>query len=145
MDHILAPILVPILASARALPFAASYIALLIMLGLVLGFRVVQVRRAERISLGDNDNPALRRRIRAHGNFSEYAPLLIGALVMLPLLGAPELLVHLVGATGVCGRIVHAIALTKGDQMLRFRVIGMVMTITALAVGALALPVLAWR
>lgn len=129
---------------APSLAFAASYVAVLILLGLVLTFRVVGVRRAARISLGDGENPELRKRIRAHGNFAEQAPWIALALVLLPFVGAREWLVHLVGVSGITGRIVHAIAVSKGDSLLRFRVIGMVLTTFALTAAGVALLVLAW-
>jgi uncharacterized protein len=132
-------------AQAQALAFSASYVAVLVLMAVFLGLRVALMRKAERISLGDGANSALNRRIRAHGNFSEYAPLLIGVLIVLPLVGAREWLVHLVGATGLTGRILHAIAVTTGDSLLRYRALGMVMTLAALIIGALALLVLAWR
>ena len=128
-----------------ALAFSATYVAALIVLGIVLTFRVVMVRRAARISLGDGANPALLRRIRAHGNFAEQVPLVLAVLVVLPLLGAREWMVHLVGASALTGRILHAIAVSKGDHALKFRVLGMVLTFTAQALGALLLLFLAWR
>jgi uncharacterized membrane protein YecN with MAPEG domain len=139
MDKIIAP------ASPLPLSFVASYIAALILLGITLTIRVVMVRRSALISLGDGDNNELRKRIRAHGNFCEHAPLMMAALVLLPLLGAREWMVHLVGACGLSGRILHAIAISGGNRLMRFRVIGMVLTITALSAGAGLLLLLAWR
>jgi uncharacterized membrane protein YecN with MAPEG domain len=46
--------------------------------------------------------------------------------------------------SGITGRIVHAIAVSKGDSLLRFRVIGMVLTTFALTAAGVALLVLAW-
>jgi uncharacterized protein len=139
MDKIISP------ASTLPLSFSASYIAALILLGFVLTFRVVQVRRSARISLGDGENSDLRKRIRAHGNFSEHAPLIIAVLVLLPLLGAKEWMVHLVGACGLTGRILHAIAVSGGDQLLRHRVRGMMLTFAAQIFGVGLLLFLAWR
>ncbi|MGZ9080482.1 MAG: MAPEG family protein, partial [Burkholderiales bacterium] len=51
------------------------YAALLGLWLLVLSLRVVQQRRAARVSLGDGGNTALQRAIRAQGNFVEYVPL----------------------------------------------------------------------
>ncbi|MCA0406921.1 MAG: MAPEG family protein [Proteobacteria bacterium] len=137
MDKLIAP--------AQSLAFSASYIAVLILLGVILTFRVVFVRRSARISLGDGDNTELRKRIRAHGNFAEQAPWIALALIVLPFLGAREWMVHLVGVTGVTGRILHAIAVSKGDSLLKYRVMGMVLTTGALVLGALLLLVCAWR
>lgn len=42
-----------------------------------LSLRVSQVRRAERVSVGDGGNERVLRRMRAHANFAENAPLLL--------------------------------------------------------------------
>ena len=139
MDKIIPP------TSSLPLAFAASYVAVLVLLGIVLTIRVIRVRRSALVSLGDGDNSELRKRIRAHGNFSEHTPLIMAALVLLPLLGASEWMVHLVGACGLTGRILHALALSKGSALMRFRVLGMVLTFAAQFSGAVLLLFLAWR
>lgn len=131
--------------SGHTLGIAASYVAALIVLGVVLALRVIVVRRAEKIGLGDGENRTLTRRIRAHGNFSEYAPLLMIAVLALPLLGAKEWLVHLVGGMGLLGRVLHGIGLTQTGGASLPRVGGMLLTLFALLIGAGALLALAWR
>lgn len=132
-------------ASPQALAFAASYTALLALMGFILTVRVILVRRGEKIALGDGANRLLLKRIRAHGNFCENAPFLIAILILLALLSSPEWLVHLVGLMGLTGRVLHAIGLSKTSGPSFGRVAGMVLTFGALIVGALALLVLAWR
>lgn len=131
--------------SGHTLGIAASYVAVLVLIGIVLAVRVIVVRRAQKIGLGDGEDRVLRRRIRAHGNFSEYAPLLMILLIALPLLGAKEGMIHLVGGMGLLGRVLHAIGLSRTGGASLPRVGGMVLTLLALAIGAIALPVLAWR
>lgn len=137
MDKIIAP--------AQSLAFSASYIAVLIVLGIALTWRVVMVRHAAQVSLGDGQNPELLKRIRAHGNFAEHAPWIALPLLVLPFIGASEIFIHIIGATGVTGRILHAIAVSKGNAMLRFRAAGMIMTFAAQGLGALFLLFFAWR
>lgn len=139
MDKLVQP------GATQALAFAASYTALLVLLGLGLAFRVVAIRRARRIGIGDGGDAMLARRIRAHGNFSEYAPILMVLLIGLALVGAPEWLVHLIGIPALLGRILHAIGLTRSASANWQRIGGMVLTIGAMATGAMALVVLAWR
>lgn len=131
--------------ATQSLAFAASYVAVLVLVGLVLAVRVINMRRSQRIGLGDGDDRDLRRRIRAHGNFSEYAPLLAIVVLALPLLGAREWLVHAIALPGIVGRILHAIGLSRSGGPSLGRVGGMVLTLVSLAAGALALLVLAWR
>lgn len=128
----------------NALAFAASYVALLVLLGVVLTVRVVLIRRGEKIGIGDGNNRELAKRIRVHGNFCENAPFMVAILILLPLLGAKEWLIHLIGLPALTGRIMHAIGLgrTAGSSM--GRVGGMVLTFFALVTGAIALLVLAW-
>lgn len=129
----------------NALSFAASYVAVLILLGVVLTFRVVLMRRAEKIGIGDGGNRELAKRIRVHGNFCEQAPLIFVLMVLLPLLGAREWLVHVVGLSALTGRVLHAVGLGKSSGATFGRAVGMVLTTTALVVGAVSLLVLAWR
>ena len=130
--------------AAEALAFSATYSALLVLLGIALAVRVIGVRRSERIGIGDGGSKELARRIRCHGNYSEYAPLLIGLLILLPLLGAKAWLVHLVGLMGLVGRVAHAYGLSQSAGTTFGRLGGMILTFTALGIGAIALLVLAW-
>lgn len=132
------------IGASPALGFAVSYIAVLVLLGVVLAWRVIGIRRSQKIGLGDGEDKVLRRRIRAHGNFSEYAPLLIGLLLALSLVGAKEWAIHLVGLTGVVGRILHAIGLSQSGGASFPRVGGMILTLSALVIGALLTLVFAW-
>jgi uncharacterized protein len=125
------------------LTLAALYAACLILIGLLLAARVIIVRRSRRIGIGDGADHQLAKRIRAHGNFSEYAPLLILTLMLLALLNAPHWLLHLIGLMGVIGRAAHAYGLSTTSGPSIGRVGGMVLTLTALALGALALLSLA--
>lgn len=132
-------------AAPNALAFAASYIALLVLLGVVLTARVIMVRRSEKIGIGDGNNRELAKRIRAHGNFCETAPIGAGILILLPLLGGREWLVHLVGLMLLVGRIMHAFGISRTAGSSLGRVGGMVLTLFSLSIGAIALLVLAWR
>ncbi len=132
------------IGSGQSLAVAASYIATLILLGVVLAVRVVAIRLAQKIGLGDGEDRVLRCRIRAHGNYSEYAPLLLILLIALPLLGAKEWLIHLVGLTGLVGRVLHAIGITRSGGASLPRASGIVLTFAALLIGAVALVILAW-
>ncbi len=64
------------------MPITAFYAALLAVLFLVLSFRVIGVRRGQRVEIGDGGDKELLRRMRVHANFAEYVPL---ALVLLAL------------------------------------------------------------
>lgn len=132
------------IGEGRELGVAATYVALLILLGFVLAVRVIAVRRAQKIGLGDGDDRQLMKRIRCHGNFSEYAPLLIAILILMPLLGAKDWMIHVAGVASVTGRTLHAIGLSQTSGVSFGRMAGMILTFTTLVLGALTLLWLAW-
>lgn len=91
-----------------------------------LSLRVIKLRRAKRIRLGDGGDSELQTAIRAQGNAVEYAPLSLILLVLLEFNHAHAALVHLGGVVLVAGRVTHARGLLTDN--LRFRVLGMQLT-----------------
>ncbi|MGZ8154862.1 MAG: MAPEG family protein [Burkholderiales bacterium] len=87
------------------------YAALLGLWLLVLSLRVVQQRRAARVSLGDGGNTALQRAIRAQGNFVEYVPLALLMLAILELSHFSIYLLHALGLVLLIARLLHGYAL----------------------------------
>jgi len=102
----------------------ASLAALLIV---KLTLAVIKLRRKNRISVGDGGNEALQLAIRAHANAVEYIPIALMLLLTLELNGAPKILIHILGATLLIGRILHALGLPAKD--VKKRVLGMQLTI----------------
>lgn len=127
------------MATMLALHAAGLWSGLLILLMIVLSGLTVTRRRRHLVAFGDGGNAELNAAARAFGNASEYIPVGLIALVLLALTGAPEMMIHGVGATLLLGRIVHAIGLLfqKGPSL--GRVVGMVLTYLALLVGAVSL------
>lgn len=118
------------------------YAALLTVLLIILSFRVINIRKSDRISLGDGGNPALLRRIRAQANLVEYAPMGLVLLLIAELQGRPAALLHLAGLMLLAGRLGHALALSAPHPRLALRVAGMALTFSALTLLALMiLPV----
>jgi uncharacterized membrane protein YecN with MAPEG domain len=103
-----------------------------------LSFRVIGFRRKARIGLGDGGNRSLMRRQRVHGNFAEYAPLVIVLMALAELQGQPIWTIHLIGVCLVAGRLFHAYGVSQEPEMTKLRVAGMVLTFTALISGALS-------
>jgi uncharacterized membrane protein YecN with MAPEG domain len=67
------------------------YAALLALLYVGLAVRVIQLRRSERVALGDGGRQSLQRATRVHANFAEYVPLALILLVLAELTGAAGL------------------------------------------------------
>ena len=57
------------------------------------------------------DDSVLRRRIRAHGNFIEYAPTALIALGLIEYGGAAEPLVYALAAAFLTSRVLHALGM----------------------------------
>lgn len=112
----------------------ALYTGLLALVLLVLSIRVINIRRRLRIGIGDEGNEELARRIRAHGNFTEYVPLALLLSLVGELAGAPAWMLHALGATLVVGRIVHAWSLPA--RSIAGRTAGMMLTFAVILAGA---------
>lgn len=118
------------------------YAAPLAILFFVLSARVILYRRGNKISLGDGNDPILQQRIRAQGNFSEYAPFGLVLMLVAEAQGSPTFWLHLCGLLLLAGRALHGINFTFGLRQMPLRVGGMVLTFLSLALTAiLALPV----
>lgn len=69
----------------------------------------ISLRRAKlKTSFGDADDEMLRRRVRAHGNFVEYAPLALIVLGLVEWNAAPPTLVWVLGVAFLAARVMHA-------------------------------------
>lgn len=102
----------------------ASLSALLIV---KLTLSVIKLRRKNRVSVGDGGNEELQLAIRTHANAVEYIPITLLLLLTLELNGAPTILIHVLGAALLIGRILHAMGLSANN--LPKRVLGMQITI----------------
>ena len=116
----------------------ALYAALLAVLFLVLSVRVIGARRRYQVALGA-PNRAIERAIRAHGNFAEYGPLALILLALAESLGLAPLALHALGLALVAGRAAHAWGISQEPEVLRFRVVGMMLTFAVLGLAAAAL------
>ncbi len=115
----------------------AVYAGLLALLFVVLSIRVIGVRRAAKVPLGDGGNSDLLRRLRVQGNFAEYVPLGLVLMLLVELQGFPGWLVHAIGAPLLLGRLAHAYGVSQTPENFAIRVFGMALTFTALISGAI--------
>lgn len=118
----------------------AWYTGLTLILLLVLALRVALYRLRHRIGVGVAEDRVLERRVRAHGNLSENAPLALLGLALLELLGAGTLLLHGLGVSFVLGRVLHAWGLSMNAGTSWQRLSGTLLTWTMM--GTLALMLL---
>ncbi len=109
------------------------YAALLGLLYAALTARVLYLRGALDINLGDAGHPTMLRAVRIHGNFAEYVPFCLLLMYLSEVQAAPQWLLHALGVLLVAGRLMHAYALAAAK--LAPRVIGMISTLTVLLVS----------
>lgn len=112
------------------------YAGLLALLFVALSFRVIGYRRQAKVALGDGGDALLTRRLRVHGNFAENAPLALLLMTLAEIQSMPAALLHVLGLALLSGRLLHAYGVSCEPEDYRFRVIGMVMTLSVLMVGA---------
>lgn len=134
-----------IVGFTAASAWAASYIAILIVMSVILALNVARQRKPKKVGIGDGGDHTLMRSIRVQGNFVENVPFALAALIMLPLIGAPVWAVHVIGVSIVVGRIFHAIGLSGSAGQSVGRTVGILLTWLSLLFSAALLLWLAWR
>ena len=108
-----------------ALPLALIY--------LILWFRVSSVRSATKISFGDGGNVALLQRVRQHGNFVDWVPMVLILMILAEGMNAPALYLHISGALLLVGRIAHPFGLRADNAAHPLRYVGNGTNILAMA------------
>ncbi len=89
------------------------YAGLIGLLYIALAYNVSRLRVGLKIIMGDGGNDHLNRAIRAHANLTENAPI---ALILLACIEAQDfsiIVLHVLGATLVVGRLLHAYGLSR--------------------------------
>ena len=109
------------------------YAGLLALWFLVLSYRVVQMR-GHGPSLGDGGDATMLRRIRGHGNFSEYVPLILLMMGMLELSHYSVYILHALGITLLVARLLHGISLSFTEKWKFGRFYGTLLTFIVLLV-----------
>lgn len=114
------------------------FASLHVLLMLVLAVRIVRHRRAAKIGIGHGGDAVLARRVRAHGNFAEHAPIALLLLGLLELAGLPAAWTWGFGATLLLARVLHAIGLSGSAGYSSGRFWGTLLTWLALLLMAIA-------
>jgi uncharacterized membrane protein YecN with MAPEG domain len=107
-----------------------------------LGYRVVQVRVPLKISVGDGGNEAVLRRMRAHANFGEHAPIFLVLLAAIELAGGNGPFLAVVAAAFVLSRLAHGVGM-DGGSLGQWRSVGMITNTLAVVVLAVWAAILA--
>ena len=97
---------------------------------------VIVQRVRSKIDFLDGGDPTLLRRVRAHGNFSETAPMALLLMLLLELNGVAAAWLVMLGTALLLGRLLHAAGLL-GWGGHRARLAGMALTLAALSLAGL--------
>jgi uncharacterized membrane protein YecN with MAPEG domain len=118
----------------------ALYAALLVALFLALTLRVFAERYRARVMIGTGGDARLERAVRIHGNFFEYVPIFLAALLAAELCGAAPWALHAAGLAMLAGRALHAAGMWREPDIRPLRATGMLLTLAGLVLaGGLAL------
>jgi uncharacterized membrane protein YecN with MAPEG domain len=112
------------------------YAALLTLIYVFLSVNTLLQRRRANIPVGDGADCRLLRRIRAHGNVSEYVPLGLIMTAFTEVVVAQPALIHVIGLCLLFGRVSHAFGISQVNENYRYRVAGMALTFTSLLLSA---------
>jgi len=114
-----------------AAPIAALFIA--------LSIRIIVYRRTHKLGLGDAGDKSLMKRMRAQANCAEYAPFALVLMLLVELQNAPAVVVHIIGAMLLVGRVLHGYGFSASPPVMNLRVAGTLLTLTSYVVAIIAL------
>ena len=106
------------------------FAALHVLLMLALAVPIARHRHAHKVGLGDGGDKLLARKIRVHGNFTEYVPLEACGLAAAAVWGF--------GGVLLLGRLLHAAGLSGSGGYSKGRFWGTALTWLSLLLMALA-------
>ncbi|NRD34133.1 MAPEG family protein [Shewanella sp. DC2-4] len=91
------------------------YASLTGLLIVALAYRVVKLRRGQKIGLGDGGNSTLALANRVHVNLIENAPIVLILMLVAEAGSLPAFYLHCFGTVWIVARLLHAIGLTQGQ------------------------------
>jgi uncharacterized membrane protein YecN with MAPEG domain len=95
------------------LPVTLTIAAAAAVVNLWLAFRIVPMRLKGNVLIGDDGNQRLQARMRAHANFTEYAPFILILIGLIELAGGSTTWLWIAGAVFVIARIAHAFGMDR--------------------------------
>lgn len=108
------------------------YAALSALLIVLLAIRVIARRKSERIGIGDGNDKVLAKRVRAHANAAETLPIGLILLLVLEWNQTMPWILHVFGIVLLIGRLLHAYGMSISSGASMGRLLGMILTLTAL-------------
>ncbi len=124
----------------QAPTYALIFTALLALMSVPMAIAVGLRRAKTGIMMLSGDDEDLLRRIRAHGNFTEYVPMALLALAGAEVAGAPAWLLIGCGAVLIAARLIHYVGVRRNPNG-PARIIGTLLT--TLTILVLSVTILA--
>ena len=123
------------------IPITLITAALAGLLNIWLAVRCSQVRIRDKVSHGDGGNGLLARRMRAHANFIENAPLVLLLILAIEASQNPrgigELLLGIAGLAFIAARVLHALGM-EADRPHPARIAGSMTSLVVMAALSIA-------
>lgn len=121
-------------------PIVTAWLAIFLV-AIVIYFiiKIAKIRRQEQVELETGGNNKLQRAARSHGNLVETAPLFLIILAFLEMTSANSTAVIVFALLFGISRILHPIGLSGIKGTFKFRVYGMVLTLTTYSLSTLYL------
>jgi len=123
------------------MPLVSIYLPVFGILFLILSVRALLTRRRLQIAVGDDGNIEMKRAMRVHANFIEYTPIAILLIYFLEQAVGSVIWIHVLCVALLVGRAVHAYGVSQVKENLRFRVIGMALTLFVIASSSIRLAI----
>lgn len=126
------------------LPITLTIAAASALINVWLGLRVSHVRRRDRVSVGDEGNPRVAARMRAHANFVEYTPFFLILLGLVEASRGSQTWLWVVAILFILSRLAHPFGMERPAPN-ALRMAGIAVTwlcLLGLAAYALAIPYL---
>ncbi len=118
------------------LPITLALAAAAAIINLWLMIRCGQARTSEKVSVGDGGSEFLIRRMRAHANFIESAPIVLILIAALEVTGGTSNWLWGVGIAFTIGRLLHPLGM-DGGALGKGRMVGTLLTFLTLIVLAI--------
>jgi uncharacterized protein len=99
------------------LPVTILYGSLSIAVTILLALNVSLHRMQHKVMAGDPVPDGLFRKVRAHGNSTEWLAVMVLLLAFLELQGASSLTLHLLGGATVIARVLHSLFMLARSRL----------------------------
>lgn len=121
------------------LPLSLTFAAVCAILNVWLSSRVGRVRMSEKVLHGDGGNALVMKRMRAHANYTEYAPFVLILFMLVELAYGSQTWLWAVIVVYTLGRLLHAFGMDS-DRPAKTRIIGIAINhVTMLGLAGAAL------